>query len=81
MMTGVHGLHVVAGMGVILWILIRAAQGRTSAEEATFAKKKEARDAKKTKKWLEEKRKRDALLKKKTPPPVKKPAPAAEVRR
>jgi cytochrome c oxidase subunit 3 len=27
-MTGVHGLHVVAGMGVILWILIRAVQGR-----------------------------------------------------
>jgi cytochrome c oxidase subunit 4 len=45
-----------------------ATRGRTSAEEATFAKKKEARDAKKARKWLEEKKKRDALLKKKAPP-------------
>jgi cytochrome c oxidase subunit III len=28
MMTGVHGLHVVIGMGLILWILIRAAKGQ-----------------------------------------------------
>jgi cytochrome c oxidase subunit 3 len=27
MMTGVHGLHVVIGIGLITWILVRAAEG------------------------------------------------------
>jgi cytochrome c oxidase subunit III len=27
-MTGLHGLHVIAGMGVIAWILVRSVQGR-----------------------------------------------------
>jgi cytochrome c oxidase subunit 3 len=30
-MTGLHGLHVVAGMGVIGWVLVRARQGRYSS--------------------------------------------------
>lgn len=30
MMTGVHGLHVVIGMGLMLWILIRANRGEFS---------------------------------------------------
>ena len=30
MMTGIHGLHVVIGMGLILWILIRANNGEFS---------------------------------------------------
>lgn len=30
MMTGIHGLHVVIGMGLILWILIRASNGEFS---------------------------------------------------
>jgi len=29
-MTGLHGIHVLAGMGVIAWIFIRGAQGRFS---------------------------------------------------
>ncbi|MBS1260972.1 MAG: Quinol oxidase subunit 3 [Calditrichaeota bacterium] len=31
MMTGLHGLHVLVGMGVILWLLIRTARGRFGA--------------------------------------------------
>ena len=31
MMTGVHGLHVVIGIGLIAWILIRAARGEFSS--------------------------------------------------
>jgi len=31
MMTGVHGLHVVIGMGLIIWILVRAAKGEFSS--------------------------------------------------
>jgi cytochrome c oxidase subunit 3 len=31
MMTGVHGLHVVIGIGLITWILIRAAKGEFSS--------------------------------------------------
>ena len=31
MMTGVHGLHVIIGMGLILWILIRASKGEFSS--------------------------------------------------
>ena len=34
-MTGLHGVHVVAGMGVIAWIFIRARQGRYSPEYYT----------------------------------------------
>jgi cytochrome c oxidase subunit 3 len=30
MMTGIHGLHVVIGMGLITWITIRAAKGEFS---------------------------------------------------
>jgi cytochrome c oxidase subunit 3 len=30
MMTGIHGLHVVIGMGLITWILIRASKGEFS---------------------------------------------------
>jgi len=32
LMTGLHAVHVVAGMGVILWILIRAARGHFGSE-------------------------------------------------
>jgi cytochrome c oxidase subunit 3 len=31
MMTGVHGLHVVIGIGLITWILVRAARGEFSS--------------------------------------------------
>ena len=31
MMTGVHGLHVIIGMGLILWMLIRANRGDFSS--------------------------------------------------
>lgn len=31
MMTGIHGLHVVIGMGLILWIMLRAAKGEFSS--------------------------------------------------
>ncbi len=31
-MTGLHGIHVVAGMGVIAWILVLAVQGRFSSQ-------------------------------------------------
>jgi len=31
-MTGVHGLHILAGMGVITWLIIRARQGRYNAK-------------------------------------------------
>ena len=31
MMTGIHGLHVVIGMGLILWIMIRMHQGHYSS--------------------------------------------------
>lgn len=31
MMTGVHGLHVIIGMGLITWILVRAAKGQFSS--------------------------------------------------
>ncbi len=30
-MTGIHGLHVVIGMGLILWILLRSAKGEFSS--------------------------------------------------
>ena len=32
LMTGLHGIHVVAGMGVIAWVLVRAAKGHFSSE-------------------------------------------------
>jgi cytochrome c oxidase subunit III len=31
-MTGLHGLHVVVGIGLLLWLLIRSARGDFSAE-------------------------------------------------
>jgi len=31
MMTGIHGVHVVIGMGLILWVLIRASKGQFSS--------------------------------------------------
>jgi cytochrome c oxidase subunit 3 len=34
-MTGLHGLHVIAGMIVIAWVLIRGRQGRYSAQYYT----------------------------------------------
>jgi cytochrome c oxidase subunit 3 len=34
-MTGLHGLHVIAGMIVIAWLFVRARQGRYSAEYYT----------------------------------------------
>jgi cytochrome c oxidase subunit 3 len=34
-MTGIHGLHVVIGMGLILWILIRAHHEATSRAGTT----------------------------------------------
>jgi cytochrome c oxidase subunit 3 len=34
-MTGLHGLHVIAGMIVISWVLVRSRQGRYSAEYFT----------------------------------------------
>ncbi len=34
-MTGLHGLHVLAGMGVLSWLLIGAIQGRYNAEYYT----------------------------------------------
>ena len=34
-MTGLHGIHVLCGMGVIAWVLIRAAKGEFSAEYYT----------------------------------------------
>lgn len=30
-MTGLHGIHVIAGMGVIAWVLVRAAKGHFSS--------------------------------------------------
>ena len=27
LMTGLHGIHVLAGMGVISWVMLRAAKG------------------------------------------------------
>ena len=30
-MTGIHGFHVVVGMGLILWITIKAARGEFSS--------------------------------------------------
>jgi cytochrome c oxidase subunit 3 len=35
LMTGLHGLHVLIGMGVITWLLIRAIRGEFSAEYFT----------------------------------------------
>lgn len=35
LMTGLHGLHVLAGMGVIAWLLVRSFQGRFSSEYLT----------------------------------------------
>lgn len=35
MMTGLHGMHVVAGMGVIMWLLIRAGKGHFSRQYFT----------------------------------------------
>ncbi len=34
-MTGLHGIHVLCGMGVITWVLIRTAKGEFSAEYYT----------------------------------------------
>jgi cytochrome c oxidase subunit 3 len=34
-MTGLHGLHVIAGMSVIVWVLIRSARGQFNAEYFT----------------------------------------------
>jgi cytochrome c oxidase subunit 3 len=34
-MTGLHGVHVLAGMGVIAWLMIRSARGEFSAEYFT----------------------------------------------
>ncbi|MGD8415043.1 MAG: cytochrome c oxidase subunit 3 family protein [Candidatus Latescibacterota bacterium] len=34
-MTGIHGLHVLIGIGVLSWILIKATRGRFSAEYYT----------------------------------------------
>ncbi|HUU82637.1 MAG TPA: cytochrome c oxidase subunit 3 family protein [Phycisphaerae bacterium] len=34
-MTGLHGLHVIAGMGVIVWILIRSIKGHFGADYFT----------------------------------------------
>ena len=35
LMTGLHGLHVLIGMGVITWLLIRAIKGEFSASYFT----------------------------------------------
>ena len=35
LMTGLHGLHVLIGMGVITWLLVRAIKGEFSAEYFT----------------------------------------------
>ena len=35
LMTGLHGLHVIAGMGAISWVLIRTLRGDFSAEYST----------------------------------------------
>lgn len=35
MMTGLHGLHVLAGMGVMIWLLVKAQRGAFSAEYNT----------------------------------------------
>ena len=35
MMTGLHGIHVLVGMGLILWVLIRAVKGEFSSEYFT----------------------------------------------
>lgn len=34
-MTGIHGLHVVIGMGIIAWVLVKALRGHFSAEYNT----------------------------------------------
>jgi cytochrome c oxidase subunit III len=31
-MTGLHGIHVIAGMGIIAWVLVLAVQGRFSSQ-------------------------------------------------
>jgi cytochrome c oxidase subunit 3 len=31
MMTGVHGLHVIIGMGLITWVLVRTLKGQFSS--------------------------------------------------
>ncbi|MEI8020540.1 MAG: cytochrome c oxidase subunit 3, partial [Schlesneria sp.] len=31
-LTGLHGIHILAGMGAIIWVLIRARRGDFSAE-------------------------------------------------
>jgi cytochrome c oxidase subunit 3 len=35
MMTGLHGVHVLMGAGVIIWLLVKAARGRFSSEYFT----------------------------------------------
>lgn len=35
MMTGLHGIHVLAGMGLILWVLLRARKGEFSSSYYT----------------------------------------------
>ena len=34
-MTGLHGLHVLAGMGAITWVLVKTVRNRLSAEYYT----------------------------------------------
>ena len=33
--TGLHGLHVVVGMGLLVWLMIKTAKGHFSAEYFT----------------------------------------------
>ena len=35
MMTGLHGIHVLAGMGLILWVLLRAQKGEFNSQYYT----------------------------------------------
>lgn len=35
MMTGLHGLHVIGGMAVMIWLLVRAQRGAFSAQYST----------------------------------------------
>jgi cytochrome c oxidase subunit 3 len=31
-MTGIHAIHIIAGIGVLAWILVKAAQGQFHSE-------------------------------------------------
>lgn len=35
MMTGLHGLHVIIGMGLMIWLIVKALKGKISAEYYT----------------------------------------------